>query len=124
MNDALRKLLGALAVVFALTFLTGAVLHAGGLLGEPVIVPATVVESACAAGLLVAGYGTLRGRPWGWNALIYAHAGALVGVLVGVLALALGPGEDTVLNTWYHRVMAALLALGLGGSFYISRSDK
>lgn len=118
------KLFGALALLFALTFLTGAVSHAAGLLGEPVIRPATVVETACAIGLLIAAYGAFTARRWAWNALLYAHAGALAGVLVGVLALALGAGEATTLNTWYHRVIAALLALGLGGVFYCSRMRR
>lgn len=125
--DALRRLFGALAIVYALTFLIGAVLHTGlamGPLSEPVIVPATVVETLCAVGLIVAAYGALTVKPWAWNGLLYAHAGALSGVLLGILAIALGGGEGTMLNSWYHNTMATLLALGLGAVFYVSRVRK
>ncbi|MER6948859.1 hypothetical protein ABT294_33050 [Nonomuraea sp. NPDC000554] len=122
--DALRKALGALSVVYALVFCVGAVLHTGvaiGPLSEPVIPPATIAETLCAVAVAVGAYGALSGRPWAWNGLIYTHAGALSGVLLGILALAFGAGEATTLNTWYHRIMATLLTAGLGGALYVSR---
>jgi hypothetical protein len=122
--DVLRTALGVASLAYGLIFSLAALLHAGIVLGpvaEPVIVPAVIVETICGAAMLAGGHGALAGRAWGWNGLIYAHAVALAGVLLGILALALGGGEATTLNTWYHRMMAALLALGLGGAFYVSR---
>ncbi|WP_219467188.1 hypothetical protein [Nonomuraea rhizosphaerae] len=122
--DALRKALGALSAAYALVFFCGALLHAGLALGplrEPVIVPATVVETLCGAALAVGAYGALRPTPWAWDAVVYTHAGALAGVLMGVLAQALGPGEETALNLWYHQTMVVLLLSGLAAALYVSR---
>jgi hypothetical protein len=119
--DALRNALGVLSLVYALIFFWAALLHAGitfGLLDEPPIPPATVVETLCGAGMLVGGYGALTRRPWAWDGLIYTHAAALGGVLVGILALAF---RATTFSVWYHDVMATLLAAGLAGAFYVSR---
>ncbi|MFI7448426.1 hypothetical protein ACIBQX_13090 [Nonomuraea sp. NPDC049714] len=122
--DVLRRALGVASLAYGLIFSLAALLHAGfafGPVAEPVIVPAVIVETICAVATLAGGYGALAGRARAWDGLIYAHAVALAGVLLGILALALGGGEATVLNTWYHRSMATLLALGLGGAFYVSR---
>ncbi|WP_327090579.1 hypothetical protein OIE66_08130 [Nonomuraea sp. NBC_01738] len=117
------KALGALALVLGLVLLFFAVLHTG-IWFEPVIVPAVVVETICGTGLVIGGVGALRAAPWAWNGLVYAYAAALGGVLLGVLALALFPGPGTSFTDWYHRGMAAVLALGLGGSLYASRERR
>ena len=125
--DALRRTLGALSAAYALVFFLGALSHAGiafGAVREPVIVPAVVAETLCGAVLLAGAYGALAGRRWAWDGIVYTHAGALAGVLAGILALAFGAGETTTLNTWYHRVMAALLAGGLAGALYVSRARR
>ena len=123
--DALRKALGALSAAYALIFFCAALLHTGLTLGplrEPVIVPATIVETLCGAVLLIGARGALTGRPWAWDGLVYTHAVALAGVLMGVLALAFGAAETTALNTWYHRTMAALLIAGLAAALYAPRA--
>jgi hypothetical protein len=125
--DALRKALGALSAAYALIFFCAGLLHTGLALGplhEPVIVPAAVVETFCGAVLLIGARGALTGRPWAWDGLIYTHAGALAGVLMGILALAFGAAETTTLNTWYHRTMATLLIAGLAGALYTSRPRR
>ncbi|MFB9200534.1 hypothetical protein ACFFV7_04965 [Nonomuraea spiralis] len=125
--DALRKALGVLSLVYALIFFGAALLHAGtpaGPLTQPAIVPAVIVETLCAVGLLAGGYGALTRRPWAWDGLIRAHAGALGGVLIGILALALRPSAATALTTWFHDTMAILLAGGLAAAFYASRSRR
>lgn len=118
--EALRKALRALSVVYALVFFMFALLHTGitfGPLGEPVIIPAVVAETLCGLALLGGAY---RSRV-SWDPLLYSHALALAGVLLGVLSLGLGAAPATTLDTWYHRVMAALLGLGLSGALYVSR---
>ncbi|MFI6733426.1 hypothetical protein ACIBI9_10895 [Nonomuraea sp. NPDC050451] len=122
--DALRRALGWLSLLYALIFLSFALLHAGiafGPVREPVIVPAAIVETLCAGATLAGAYGVLAGRAWAWDGLIYGHAAALGGVLMGILALALGAGPASTLLSWYHSVIAVLLATGLAGSFYVSR---
>ncbi|MFI7641814.1 hypothetical protein [Nonomuraea sp. NPDC049400] len=122
--DALRRALGRLSLLYALIFLCFALMHAGiafGPVAEPVIVPAAIVETLCAGAMLAGAYGVLAGRTWAWDGLIYSHAAALAGVLLGILALALGAGPASALLGWYHSAMAAVLAAGLAGSFYVSR---
>ncbi|MEU6719250.1 hypothetical protein ABZ897_47970 [Nonomuraea sp. NPDC046802] len=123
--DALRRALGALSCLYALIFFSFALSHAGiGLLplGEPVIVPAAIVETLCGGAVLAGAYGALTGREWAWDGLIYTHAGALAGVLLGIVAVALGAANEvTGLLMWYHGIMATALAAGLAGSFYVSR---
>ncbi|MFG1706061.1 hypothetical protein ACFLIM_22980 [Nonomuraea sp. M3C6] len=120
--DVLRRALGTLSLLYALIFLWFGLQHAGiGLGPEPVIVPAAIVETLCAAAMLIGAYGALTRRAWAWDGLIYTHATALAGVLLGILALALGRSEASPLLNGYHSSMAAVLAAGLAGAFYVSR---
>jgi hypothetical protein len=122
--DVLRRALGAACLVYALIFATAAMLHAGvdlGVPGQPVIVPAAIVETLCCGAMLAGSHRALTGRPRAWDGLIHAHAVALSGVLLGILAVGFGASEATGLLDWYHRTIAVLLALGLGGAFYASR---
>ncbi|MEU4575907.1 hypothetical protein ACBI99_07880 [Nonomuraea sp. ATR24] len=122
--DVLRTALGAACLVYGVVFAVAALLHAGIAvvpLSQPVIVPAAIVETACACALAVAGYGALARRPWAWDGIVYAHAAALSGVLLGILAVAFGATDPDPLLDWYHRSVAVLLGIGLGGAFYVSR---
>jgi hypothetical protein len=116
----LATAVGILAVLYAVAFFLGALLHLGlriplgfAILAEPQIVPATIVEGLCGLGLAVGGYAVLTRRSWAWSAVTGAHAFALGGVLLGITALALGAGPSTELNTVYHRVMLVTLVAGL-----------
>ncbi|QFY11749.1 hypothetical protein GBF35_38870 [Nonomuraea phyllanthi] len=123
--DALRTALGWLSLLYALTFLLFGLLHAGigfGSVRQPVIVPAAIVETLCAGAVAVGAYGVLARRSWAWDGLVYGHAAALAGVLLGIVALAAGAGAADALLGWYHSVMAVVLAAGLGASFYASRA--
>ncbi|WP_327590141.1 hypothetical protein OHA25_26305 [Nonomuraea sp. NBC_00507] len=123
--DALRKALGGLSLLYALVFFAAMLLHSGVALGpltQPVIIPASIVETVCSLAMLAGSYGALSGREWAWDGLIYTHAAALGGVLMGMLAIAMKPGaEATTLLLWYHGTIAAALAGGLGAAFYVSR---
>ncbi|MFC4111948.1 hypothetical protein [Nonomuraea zeae] len=122
--DALRRALGGLSLLYALIFAMFALPHAGIVswpVHESVIVPAAIVETLCVAALLTGGYGALSGRSWAWDGLIYSHAAALAGVVLGILSLAFGAAAGSALLTWYHSAMAAVLAAGLAGAFYVSR---
>ena len=107
---------GILSAVYAVTFFFGALLHLGGriplgfaALEEPRIIPATVVEGLCGLALAVAAYLVLARTGWAWTAALAANAFALGGVLLGMVALAVGAGPSTELNTIYHRVMVVAL---------------
>ncbi|HEX4813929.1 MAG TPA: hypothetical protein VFV66_14380 [Nonomuraea sp.] len=123
--DALRRALGGLSGIYALVFFAAVLLHAGVSLGplrQPVVVPAAIVETLCGAAMLAGAYGALAGRWWAWDGLIYAHATALSGVLLGILAIALG--RSAAMNPpliAYHGTIATLLTGGLGAAFYVSR---
>ncbi len=116
----LATTIGVLAALYAFTFLAGALLHLGvriplgfTVLAEPRILPATIVEGLCGLFLAVGAYAALARKPWAWSAIIAAHAFALGGVLLGMVALAVGAGPSTELNTVYHRVVLAALVGGL-----------
>ncbi|MET8862378.1 hypothetical protein ABZW11_05410 [Nonomuraea sp. NPDC004580] len=123
--DLLRRVLAASSAVYALVFLTFALAHAGvaiGPLREPVIVPAVVVETLCAVAAAIGAYGAAARRAWAWDGLLYGHAAALGGVLLGIAATTLSPGGGTtVVLLWYHGVMAAALTAGLAVAFHASR---
>ena len=83
-RTTLATAVGALAVLYAVTFCLGALLHLGvriplgfAVLAEPRIVPATIVEGLCGLGLAVGAYAVLSGRSWAWAAVTGAHAFAL-----------------------------------------------
>jgi hypothetical protein len=110
----LRALLLALAVSFAL----GALTHAGvdvplgvTTIDEPMIVPATVVESIIAAACSIAAYAEFARRPYARIVLRLALRIGIAGVLLGMLALALGRGTRTELNDVFHVVALSSLLI-------------
>lgn len=119
-RNAVTTMAGALVVFYAITFLLGALLHLGArvpmgsvVLVEPRIVPATIVETLCGLLLASSAYAVFARRSWAWSAILGAHAFALAGVLLGMVAIAVGAGPSTELNDIYHRVMLTVLTAGL-----------
>jgi len=119
-RNAVTTMAGALVVLYAITFLLGALLHLGArlpvgsvVLAEPRIVPATIVETLCGLFLTFSAYAVFARRDWAWSTVVGAHAFALAGVLLGMAAIAVGAGPSTELNDIYHRVMLTVLAAGL-----------
>ncbi len=69
--DALATTVGVLAVVYAVTFFLGALLHLGvriplgfAVLTEPPIIDASIVESLCGLVLAISAYAVLTRRTW------------------------------------------------------------
>jgi hypothetical protein len=117
---AVGRAVGVLLAAEATTFLLGAITHLGvgiplglGVLQEPRIVDATVVEGLSALLLATAACAVLTHRGWAWLAATAAHGFAIVGVLVGIFALAAGLGPTTTANTSYHRTILLVLVVGL-----------
>lgn len=95
---------------------SGALQHAGvaiGSLYEPVIVPASIVEVLCALALSWGAAAILKQSLKAWRAAFIGNLVAILGVAIGVVALALGAGPLTANNDLYHRIMLALAAASL-----------
>jgi hypothetical protein len=117
---AVTRAVGVLLGAEAASFLVGAITHLGvglplgfGVLREPRIVDATIVEGLCALLLATAAYAVLTHRAWAWPAATTANGVAIVGVLAGIGALAAGLGPTTTTNTIYHRTILLVLVVGL-----------
>ena len=136
-QNGMATAIGVLTAVYAATFFIGALLHLGvsiplgfAVVEEPVILPATIVEGLCGTALAVAAFAVLVRRNGAWAVATAAHTFALGGVLLGIVALAVGAGPSTELNTIYHRIMVvalvAMLALLLssGGRSALRRATS
>jgi hypothetical protein len=119
-QHAVATAVGVLAVFEAVVFFLGALLHLGvqipvgfGVVMEPRILPAAIVEGLIGLFCTVSAYAVLAHRSWAWMAAIVAHAGAVAGILLGMIALAIGAGPRTELNDIYHRVMLLVAVTAL-----------
>ena len=112
----MKSLLIALMLGNAAIFVFGALQHAGvviGLLHEPVIVPASIVEVLCASALSWSAAAVLRHSPKAWRGAFIGNLVAILGVVIGMVALAVGAGPRTASNDLYHRIMLALATTSL-----------
>ena len=111
-----RKILLVVIVIEALTFLTAALLHSGieiPLIHEPKIIPAMIVEGSCGIFLAISAYAIGMHKKRAWKTAIYADIFSIAGVLLGIIALALGRGPTTELNYIYHRTILSVLMIML-----------
>jgi hypothetical protein len=113
-------LLRVLLVLDVLTFALASLGHLGvaipvgfTVLAEAPIVSAAIVEGLDAAVLAMTAYAVFAGRSWAWSAALITQLFALATVAFGMWALAAGLGPRSDLNDVYHRMMLALLSLGL-----------
>ena len=100
----------------AALFVFGALQHAGvaiGSLHEPVIVPASVVEVLCAVALSWGAGAVLKQSLKAWRAAFIGNLVAIIGVAIGMVALAVGAGPRTASNDLYHGIMLALATASL-----------
>lgn len=103
---------GSLMMANAALFFFGAVQHVGYAIGpfhEPHIVPAAIVESICGLCLFWGATALFRRSTRRWLTALIANLIALAGVMLGMVALALGRGPRTASNDLYHRIMLALI---------------
>ncbi len=103
----------ALAIVIGLesfTFFMGGLLHTGIAPAiEPRIFPATVVEGLCGLFLAISVYAVLTRKKWAWEMSVAGQSVSLLGVLLGMIALAFHRGPSTPLNFIYHHVIFVVL---------------
>lgn len=108
--------LGTFAAIDGVVFLIAGLSHTGLRIlpfDEPRIVDAAIVEGLCGV-LLVGSAGSIFARAtWAWLALVVVHAFTLVGVLVGIGAIAAGLGPHSAFNDAFHRMMVVVLAMVL-----------
>jgi hypothetical protein len=82
-------------------------------LHEPVIVPASVVEVLCAFALGWGAAAVLKQSRKAWRAAFIGNLVAIIGVAIGMVALAEGAGPRTASNDLYHGIMLALATASL-----------
>ena len=107
----MRQMVAGLMLANAALFLFGAVQHAGvciGPLSEPTILPASIVETLCALALTGGSFAAWTRSRRAWPAALAGNLVAITGVIIGMVALALGAGPRTASNDLYHRIMLAL----------------
>ena len=111
------RLLAVVMLANAALFAFGALQHSGvaiGPLREPTIIPAAIVETLCALALMWGAGAVLRGSPRARSAALTGNLAAIMGVAIGMTALALSAGPRTASNDIYHVVMMLLAAASLG----------
>jgi hypothetical protein len=82
-------------------------------LHEPTIIPASVVEALCAVALSWGAAAVTKHSLNAWRAAFIGNLVAIVGVVIRMVALAMGAGPRTASNDLYHRIMLALATASL-----------
>ncbi len=112
----MKTALGLIMIANAALFLFGAVQHIGVAIGpfhEPRITPAAIVETICALALLLGAAAVLSQSMSPWRVALITNLVALAGVVMGMVALAVGAGPRTASNDLYHRIMLVLIGVSL-----------
>lgn len=112
----MKTVLGLLMILNAALFAFGAVQHVGVAIGafhEPRIIPAAIVETICALALFCGAIAVLGQFTAGWGVALTGNLIALAGVVLGMVALAMGAGPRTASNDLYHRIMLILIGASL-----------
>lgn len=112
----MKQLLITLMFADAVLLILGAVQHAGisiGPLHEPPILPATIVESICAAALIWGGGSIATSARRAWTAALAGNLITVAGVTLGMVALHFRLGARTTSNALSHEIMMALALASL-----------
>ena len=97
----------------AATFAAAAAIHLGVLLDGYRHSEAATAETVIALVLLVGLALTWARQPWPPRVAFLAQAFAFVGVVVGLITIALGVGPQTAADVVYHVTIMVVLAAGL-----------
>lgn len=112
----MKQLLTTLMFANAVLLVLGAIQHAGisiGPLREPSILPATIVESICAAALIWSAGSIAAGARSAWRAALAGNLITVGGVALGMAALRFRLGPRTTSNGLSHEIMMALALASL-----------
>ena len=119
-NNAVATVIGVVVTLEAAVYLLAASLHLGvriplgfATLSEPGILPAAVVEGLSGIFLATSGYALFTRKGWAGAVAVAAHVFSILGVLLGMYALAVGAGPSSELNEGFHRVILPVLVLVL-----------
>ena len=104
--------LRVIVVCEAIVFLFAAALHTGAF-GVPPLFAAMIVEGLCGIGCVLSAYAVFTHKRWAKKTAIIVQILVLVGVLLGVFALARDADIRTPLNVGLHIVMLVLIAIEL-----------
>jgi hypothetical protein len=112
----IARVIRVIVVCEAIIFLLSALLHQGveiplgvATLSEPVILPATIVETLIGFCMVASAWGLFTKADWEWEMTVGAHGFGIFGVTLGIIALAAGGGPDTTLNSYYHRIILVVM---------------
>lgn len=108
--------LGAFAAIEGVVFLLAGLSHMGMRIlpfDEPRIVDAAIVEGLCGVLLVGSAVSVFARVAWAWLALVVAHSFTLLGVIVGIGAIAAGLGPHSAFNDGFHRVIVVVLPIVL-----------
>ncbi len=108
--------LGIFTAVEGVAFLLAALSHTGMRVlpfDEPRIVDAAIVEGLCGIFFVGSAVSVFARAAWAWLALVASHTFALLGVLVGIAAIAAGLGPHSIFNDTFHRVAVVVLVVML-----------
>ena len=112
----MKTIAGWLMTANAAVFFFGGVQHAGVTLGrfhEPLIIPAAIVEALCGLCLAWGASSLFRADRTRWRTALITNLVALGGVVLGIVALAIGAGPRTASNDHYHKIMIGLIVAAL-----------
>lgn len=115
-QTTVERSLGAFTLVEGAVFLLAALAHAGVQVlpfVEPRIADAAIVEGLCGVLFVGSAVSVFARAAWAWLTLVVAHAFALLGVVVGIWAIAAGLGPHSAFNDGFHRVMVVVLPVVL-----------
>ena len=118
----MQSALGLIMLSNAVLFFFGGLQHAGVSIGnfhEPKIVPAFIVEIICGLFLLSGGIAVFGHLSSYWGIALVGNLVAFAGVLLGVVALAMGRGPRTASNDLCHRIMLVWIGVSLLLLFFV-----
>ena len=97
----------------AISFFAAAALHRGMFVEGHEHAPAATAEIVIGAVLLAALALSWLPSPWPRRAALAAQAFAVLGVVVGLVTIAVGVGPQSTLDVVYHLAMLVVLLVGL-----------